>query len=177
MNRLTSLVSILVLLLASAGCDSSVSPKDDGQRPEVIYFNSFESFRDAEGWTGVYEQMFVPDPAPNGGRKSLHIGGGCVMPTAQTSLGERRAGGDYTISCWGRLDDAGQRGAVALAAYLDGQRCAESSLVMTTGEWDYYTSAEPLSCEPGAELRIEISIGGIVAASMSLDCLEVQRVD
>jgi hypothetical protein len=180
MKRFTILVPLAVLCLVSIACDSSRDlngMRDIRHEPEIVYFNSFESSQDVHGWTGIDEKMFLDDPAPNGGRKSLHIGGGCVHPTAEAVVGGEHAAGDYVISCWGRLDDVSQPGGVVLKAYLDGQPCGESTLTVRTGEWSYYASGEPLTCDEGVEFKIELGIGGIVAASMSLDCLKIERID
>jgi hypothetical protein len=180
MKRSAFLIPFAALCLTSPACDSSHNPSggDDIRRePDIVYFNSFESSEDAAGWTGIAEEMFVDDPAPNCGQKSLHIAGGCVHPTAEAVLGGEHAGGDYVISFWGRLDDVSQPGGVVLKAYRDGQPCGESALAVRTGEWSYYASSEPLSCDDGVEFKIDLGIGGIIGASMSLDCLKIERTD
>ena len=165
--------SALLCCLVVSCSDTCYEPDVSG---DIVYFNSFESAKDTTGWTGIAEEMFVSDPAPKGGKQSLHIGGGCIQPTAHVVLPVRDDDASYRLSCWGKLDDTERRGAIVLAITESGEQRSEIALVVGSDKWAFYKSAELLHCPANQRLRLEIIIGGIVPASMLVDCIKVERI-
>jgi hypothetical protein len=178
MKALGCIACAALLGYAAVSCSSSPhEPSGDHDTSRVVYTTSFESARDTTGWIGITERMFQSDPAPDCGNLSLHIGGGCIQPTAYFVLPPRPYSAKYKISCWGRLDSTTQRGTLALTADAGNGSRREAALVVDSEEWTYFTSKDLLRCPAGQELRLEIRIGGFVAASMSVDCLTVEMVE
>ena len=163
------LMVLLVLLLP--GCPEW--PFEPGQ--SVIYFDSFETPADTSGWTGLSPAMFVDDPAPGQGLRSLRIGGGCVQPTAYRNLDPVFEEGDYQLSLWGRVNDPNQSGSVILR--LADVSDQEISVTLHENRWVYYRNPNTLHVPAGSRMRIEIVIGGIVPASMNIDGLAVLKIE
>ena len=161
-------------------CYHSTSPSpQEGQEPDspiTVYFNSFESEEDASNWVGVFPAMFVSDPSPSGGNQSLHIGGGCIQPTAYIDLPAQPDSGNYTVSCYGKTG-VGQ-GSLFLIVDWDkpGQR-KETNIHIKHDNWTYYKCGESIYCPTGKTLRLEIHIGGFVFMSMFVDQIKVKKVN
>ncbi|MFB0515280.1 MAG: hypothetical protein ACETWG_01600, partial [Candidatus Neomarinimicrobiota bacterium] len=68
----------------------------------VIYSNSFEVPEDTSDWIGLSYRMFVEDPAPGQGTRSLLIGGGCDQPIAWIDIPCPAGDGSYRLSFWGK---------------------------------------------------------------------------
>ena len=58
------------------------SCEKDNDSGQPIYLNSFESQSDTAGWIG-YAFNFSNDVPAFGGKKSLSVSGGCVVPHAE----------------------------------------------------------------------------------------------
>jgi hypothetical protein len=172
MKYLTYLTCVTLLCFSFASCDKKViSPSQD-----TTYFNSFESARDTTGWLGMTEEMFVSDPAPKGGNRSLHIAGGCLQPTTYIDLPAQTHDGDYRVNCWGKLEDASRGGKIVLAIHPEGENRGEMQLIIAGEEWTFFESEKSLHCPKNQRLRLEIWIGGFAPASMFIDCIEVEKV-
>lgn len=169
-----AIATVILILTGSAfmDCESPIGPEDIG----VLYSNSFETAADTSGWSGILATMFVDDPAPGGGQKSLLIGGGCIHPTASLDLPKPSAPGFFTISCWGKVDSSFHGGSVELFVN-DGEQDHESiSLNINQRGWNHYTSSTPLRYESNQVLKCEIHVGGIVFDCMKIDLLKIIRM-
>lgn len=153
---------------------SPSEPSVEGPSSEVFYFNSFESSADTVGWEGISSQMLVNDPAPGGGDRSLHIGGDCIQPTAHIVFPPSGSDGSYRLSFWGKIHDSAQRGRLILRIDGDDEQGVEAGLTVDSDRWAFYKSKRPLYLSAGEALRLEIMVGGIVAASMSVDCIKIE---
>ena len=121
--------------------------------------------------------MFVEDPAPNGGQKSLQISGGCMQPTAWVIFSELESTRTFKLSCWGKVIEEGQIGTLTLYV-MDGEEYGSSISIQVEGdEWKQYESDNSLVCPSGKYLRLEIMIGGIIPGTMLLDCLVIEMVE
>lgn len=161
-----ALILIFILCFLHLRCDlNNGSP--------VIYSNSFETAADTTGWRGVYTSMFINDPAPLSGRKSLRIGGGCIQPAASLDISGSALRGKYKITCWAKTGRGG--GSIYLN---DGNaRHAESAVAPADTLWNYYQSEIPFSYSGTSALRIEIYAGGIIPANIYLDNLKILKVE
>jgi len=175
------LCCVMVLLSGTIfSCYHSTSPSfQEDQEPSfpiIVYFNSFESSADSANWVGVYPSQFVSDPSPGGGEKSLHIGGGCLQPTAYIDLPVQPDSGNYTISCWGKRGIG--VGSVILTicdeTYHDG---TELTLRINQDDWTYIQSEESIYCAPGKQLRLELWCGGYAPQTMFVDQIKIERVN
>ena len=144
--------------------------------PNFVYFNSFESAADTTGWHGITREMLVGDPAPGGGNRSLHIGGGCVQPTAYLDLLPHDGSGYYTISCWGKAAEPSGVGNIVLTKVKQNGEREEIELRIEGANWTFRRSRDFLYCPANCKLRIEILIGGIVGAHMFVDCIGIEKV-
>lgn len=161
-------------------CYHSTSPSfQEDQEPSfpiTVYFNSFESSADSANWKGVWPAMFVSDPSPGGGEKSLHISGGCLQPTAYIDIPVQPDSGNYTISCWGKKGIGS--GSVILTisgeTYHDG---TELRLLINQDDWTYIESEDSIYCAQYKQLRLEIFCGGWVSQSMFVDQIKIERVN
>jgi hypothetical protein len=172
MNAWTYVGCIVLASCLTSSCEKR------GTEPtgEPFYFNSFESTQDTTGWHGVAAAMFVSDPAPAGGKQSLHIGGGCIQPAAYIDLPQQTRGGYYRLRCWGKLVDISQRGSIGLVVNAETEQRREIHLVISDTAWTSYESEEPFRCPADHHMRMEILIGGFVPASMFVDCIAVERI-
>jgi len=144
--------------------------------PSLIYFNSFESAEDTTGWQGITEEMFVGDPALGGGNRSLYIGGACLQPAAYLDLPPQTEGGNYRISCWGKIVKVSQVGRITLEIAQEGGQPREIQLEVNSEGWKFYESEGSLHCPANHGLRLEIWIGGFVPAHMFVDCIKTEKV-
>jgi hypothetical protein len=150
-------------------CNNGISSDE----PNVVYSNSFETERDTCGWQGLFTAMFVNDPAPYSGYKSLHIGGGCIQPAASFEFPRNLPHGKYKMTCWAKLGHNG--GGISLTE--GNQRYQESGLGPKDSAWAYYESKVPFSFSGNSNLKIEIFVGGIIPADIFLDNLKVIRLE
>jgi hypothetical protein len=168
------------VLLCCAGVSCSESPYEPSQEEldaGIVYFNSFESAADTLGWEGITGEMFVGDPAPGGGERSLHISGDCIQPTAHIVFPPDGSDRGYILGFWGKLDDARQTGTLILAVKGDDGQREERALTVDGDQWTFYRSEKPLYTSADEALRLEIMIGGIVSASMSIDHIIIEEFD
>ena len=165
----------LIFLMMFLGSCNRKNPIDQGS--DMFYFNSFETADDTTGWHGISSLMFEEDAAPNSGKKSLRIGGGCIQPTAYRTFSKFERNGIFRLSCWAKVREHGQAGTLVLKV-MNGEESVQSmSLAIDSEEWTFFQSYDFLFCMPGSRLKLEIMIGGIVPASMNLDCLAIERVE
>ena len=161
-------------------CYYSTSPSpQEGQEPDspiTVYFNSFESATDTANWVGIFPAMFVSDPSPSGGEKSLHIGGGCIQPTAYIDLPAQPDSGNYTISCWGKKGI----GVGSVLLTISGETYPDRTeliLRINQDDWTFIKSEELIYCARDKQLRLEILCGGIVDQTMFVDQIKVEKVN
>ncbi len=176
MKRLAYVACVAWLACAGFSCGSSPNePSQEVASSDVFYFNSFESPADTVGWEGITTQMLVKEPAPGGGDQSLHVIGDCIQPTAHIVFPPSGTGGSYRLSFWGRLHDRVQRGTLILAIDGDDEQGDRTELMVDSDRWTFYKSEKALRLSANEALRLEIMVGGIVAASMSIDCIKIEE--
>jgi hypothetical protein len=143
----------------------------------VIYFNSFESAEDTHGWIGLSTKMFIDDPAPGCGRKSLHIGGGAasMQPIAIFDFPPQSREGYYTMSCWGKSMNYGS---IVLTTMSDWTGENSIELYIENPEWKLYSTEESVFCAKNQRLQIGIIVYGYFSGhSIFVDCLKVERLE
>lgn len=186
MKALTCIACLAWLVCAGISCGptahepggneaiSSGAGKDVANSKD-FYFNSFESPEDILGWEGITAEMLVEDPAPGGALRSLLVFGDCIQPTAHIVFPPSDSAGSYKLSFWGKMHDIAQRGTLVLAIDGGDEPREETRVSVEGSQWTFYRSEEPLYLSANQALRLEIMVGGIVSASMSIDCVRIEE--
>jgi hypothetical protein len=139
---------------------------------ENLYFNSFESSADTAGWWGYAQLEFRSDVPPTGGKQSLFVSGGCIVPHGAYSFINTSADGYIVLKSWGKSLIGG--GSVVLrlnSGYRWGLSCSIHDTV-----WTLYRSVDSLFCKKNDTLFIEVMSGGIKPGAMLVDLIEVSKV-
>ncbi len=158
--------SLIVLFIACT------DPTEPDLRSDV-FFNSFESQSDTVGWVRYGGMAFVADAPPNGGKQSVRVTGGCIVPHALFQFSGPPLGGTVVLQCWGKNLAIG--GGVSL--YRVGNDSKRIWISVTDTIWTFKQAEQVLQCQPGDRLAIEMMSGGIAPSSMLIDLLEVKKVD
>ena len=178
MKMPTTVTFLLFLPMMTLSCgDACQNPAGDDDPVQTLYFTSFETAADIEGWHGVGEGSLRDDPAPGGGERSALIGGGCIQPAAYILLDAQEEDAVYSLSCWGKLSDESQPGGIALATGETLEERTACGVRIETEYWRFYRSEDQIVCPAGQDMRIEIYIGGYIGASMFVDRLAVELVE
>ncbi|HDL18936.1 MAG TPA: hypothetical protein ENH29_07765 [Bacteroidetes bacterium] len=168
MNKKITLL-FLILLSFYLFCQRvSLSPEG-----KIFYFNSFETIADLAGWKGINIANFRDDVPEGGGKNSVYISGGCVVPHASWQSAGITKGGYFKLSCRGKNLMRG--GGVVLKTSSDEQHSIYISVADST--WKLYRSSQKIFCPEGEKLIIEMNAGGFVASAMLVDLLKIERVD
>ncbi|MFH0990806.1 MAG: hypothetical protein V1799_12400 [bacterium] len=167
LGALLYLWAFLTLLSCNIS-DQSASPAG-----YLIYSTSFEDSTDLKEWRGHGGYDRYAGGSPNGGKFSLYVAGGCIVPHAQIDLPPLRERSALILRCWGRRVVDG--GSVTLS--IIGPASAPSAhLVIADSVWKHY-STEKIVCPENAHPQIALMAGGIKAASMLVDNIEVLVID
>jgi len=86
---------VLITSLIVSSCEKGNNPE------ERIYFNSFESQSDTAGWRG-YAFDFADDAPKRGGKKSLSVSGGCIIPHAEYTVSPQNTDCYLILRLWGK---------------------------------------------------------------------------
>ena len=143
------------------------------QGSDILYFSSFESKNDLSPWDGVNELMLSRSAAPNGGYRSLRVGGGCLQPIATLPL-QVDADGFYRLTCWARMIENNDAGIVVRKAH-DFEPVAQ--IQISGRDWKSYASRDTFFAGAGDSLTLEIFCGGIILSEAEIDLLTIEKVD
>ena len=164
----------LIIVLCGAFCGLCCNKSSTGPSGAlVIYSNSFESKADTAGWIGVGSQSFVADAPPGGGVQSVRISGGCIIPTASTTLVLQGQANAVGIECWAKS----LAGGGFLQLYRTTDRYEGITIEMTDTVWTFYRSITHLSCSAGDTLELDLNSGGIVYGAMLVDEIKIRPAE
>jgi len=166
MLRINIILGFSVCVLLTA-CRLPLS--SDSESEDQIYFNSFESAADTLGWNGNGSFVVENSAAPGGGKRSLKVAGGCIIPHARYYLGKMDQDGYLTLKLWGRNLELG--GFVALEVH--GDRSSETGVSISDTAWKSYTLPEPVYVTQNSDVYIILNSGGIVYSAMLIDLIRV----
>ena len=156
----------LIVIPAFSSCENDQSGQGDNKQ---VYYNSFESQSDTSGWDG-YAFSFNDDTPRHGGRQSLYISGGCIIPHARIILPSQPTDCYLVLKCWGKnLTDGG-----GVTLYVDKAGYGAVSINVTGKKWTSYVSEDKLFCPANTSLVLQITSGGIVSSSILVDMIEVR---
>ena len=161
---------LIVILFTSCGVNEPFPS------PDSIYFNSFENDADTTGWKDINPTMFVDDPCPNGGKKSLRIGGGCLQPASYFVLKPAEQTGRFQLRFWAKAAEPQMSGTIQFGlGDIFNPMSKTVSVHVRDASWKYYSS-DLLNCSSGFKMFIKLFVGGIVPNEIFIDNLEVVLV-
>ena len=173
---------ILIIFSMLVGCKKEI-PTEQKQIIDggalgipIVYMNSFESAQDTVGWQGIFQYMFVNDPAPNCGSKSLKIGGGCIFPTASIDFDSTLSEHSYKISCWAKV---GENGGMIFLTTDDEKSFSPAMKIIeiTDTVWTHYETDSTFYCPANKKLRLGIFSGGYIPGHIYVDLLSIIQID
>jgi hypothetical protein len=139
---------------------------------QQIYFNSFESQSDTVGWRG-YAFNFAIDVPSQGGKKSLSISGGCILPHAQYIVSAQNTDYHLVLKFLGKNLSNG--GSVNL--YVNKAGYKEISFDVSKKDWTLYESRDTLFCPANTSLTLEVMAGGIISSAILIDMIEISKLN
>jgi hypothetical protein len=160
-------IIVLLAVVIFTGCRWPTLSGSESR--DQIYFNSFESEADTQDWYGNGSFVLDDRAAPGGGKKSVKVSGGCVVPHARYYLGKMEQDGYLTVQVWGRNLELG--GLVSLE--VQGDLSAETSVFITDTVWKSYQLPERLYVSPNSDVYLTMNSGGIVYSAMLIDLIRV----
>jgi hypothetical protein len=162
------LAIVIISLLTITACEKeSHLEKSQGDQ---IYFNSFEAQSDIDGWIGgAYN--FSNDVPIQGGKRSLSVSGGCIIPHAQYKVGAQNSDYYFILKFWGKNLSNG--GGVSLGVDRAGYR--GTGIDVTKKEWTYYESQDTVFCPANTNLTLDIIAGGIIGSAILVDMIEIRK--
>ena len=164
--KINFLSIVLISSLTVASCEKD---NDLGQQ---IYFNSFESPSDTAGWKG-YAFSISNDVPEHGGKKSLSVSGGCLIPHAQYTMPSQNTDCYLIFKLWGKNLSNG--GGVFL--YVNKVGFREIGFDISEKDWTMYESRDTLFCPANTSLTLEAMAGGISSSAILLDEIRKLNVD
>lgn len=154
---------VLLFTLAVTSCEKDYE--------QLIYFNSFESQSDTAGWKGGAFD-FANDAPENGGGRSLHISGGCIIPHAQYIFNAQDADCHLILSLWGKnLSNGGY-----VSLYVNKKGGERISIDVNEKRWAFYESPKALFWPANTTLTLDIVSGGFCGSDILIDMIEIKRV-
>jgi len=160
---------ILLGFFSFLSCEKDPNPE---YQSDSFYFNSFESASDTIGWLGISTENIVEDTPQSGGKKSLKISGGCVIPHAYYKIEPLAEDCSFVLKLWGKNLSNG--GSVSL---YNENKTGYISISVSESSWTKLVSNDTLHCTTGSSLILEFVSGGFLESSMLVDLIEITKVD
>jgi len=162
---------IFLSCLAFLSCEKNLDMEAD-YPIDSFYFNSFERSSDTVGWYGIYENSIVEEAPKLGGRYSLVVSGGCIVPHAYYQFATLTEDCNLILKCWGKnLSNGG-----SLSLYME-DHPDRVHISVSEASWTKYISEDTLHCAAGSVLVLELNSGGIISSAMLVDQIEITEVD
>jgi len=161
---------MLAFSLMLYSCKKENTPEDTSE--QQIYFNSFESQSDTVGWKG-YAFNFSNDVPSQGGKKSLSISGGCIIPHAQYTISAQNTDYYLVLKLYGKNLSNG--GGVCLSVNKEGFRSI--SISVSEKDWILYESHDTLFCPANTSLTLSASAGGFISSEILIDMVEIKKLN
>lgn len=139
---------------------------------EHIYFNSFEQSTDTIGWEGIGLGNIKEDAPESGGKYSLFVSGGCIIPHVVYKFATVQEECYVVLKCWGKNLSNG--GGINLHA-VNGS--GGLSISISDTNWTSYVSKDTLLSPADGILELNLIAGGIFGSSMLVDLIEIVKVD
>ncbi len=160
------LLPFFILHICSCEKDFTTAPSES--RRTNIYFNSFEFPSDTIGWHGYGKRIYSDAPII-GGKRSLFVSGGCIVPHAWVDFQNKSSSHNLDLRCCGK--SLLRSGFVTLRLKNDYLKSIQ--IYISDSVWTSYKSDSSLFCMPNDTLRLELKSGGLFPDSMLVDLIEV----
>lgn len=168
-----NLFYIILLLLPLINLNCKGTTESEFSFTNVIYFNLFENESDLKNWEGLTAQNLVENPSPYGGKYSVYISGGCVIPHASLTLEAPRKDILVTLEFYGKNLAIG--GCIELVVGRDFSKLLHVTVDDTT--WQKYKSGQSLKWPADSTMSIWMIAGGFVASAMLIDELKILKIN
>jgi hypothetical protein len=159
-----------LIIFATISCEKENTKENTLE--QQIYFNSFESQSDTIGWRG-YAFNFANDVPSLGGKKSLAISGGCIIPHAQYTVSAQNIDYHLVLKLWGKNLSNG--GSVYLSVNKTGYRGTDISI--SDKNWTQYESHDTIFCPANTSLTLSATAGGIISSEILIDFVEIRKLN
>jgi len=160
----------ILIIFVSISCEKENTKENTLE--QQIYFNSFESQSDTIGWIG-YAFNFANDVPSKGGKKSLSISGGCILPHAQYTISAQNTDYHLVLKFWGKNLSNG--GSVNL--YVNKAGYKEINFDVSEKVWTLYESRDTLFCPANTSLTLSASAGGFISSAILIDMVEIRKLN
>jgi len=132
----------------------------------VIYSTSFEAPRDTVGWCALGLLELVGERPPGGGRQTLSVSGGCLIPHASHTIPATRENRRLVLRALAKFVRGG-------SVELGVEGHPSIYVPVSLKEWQ---SEDTLFCPAGVAPRIRIMGGGIIQGGILVERIEVVQV-
>jgi hypothetical protein len=166
---LVALFGLLQIALLT-GCKKTDSTVTPSQTNDIVFATSFEADADTSGWIGYGGHTLSQDVPASGGKRSMLVSGGCIIPHAQKFFLNTGPARSVSLSFWGKLLEGS--GVVSLA--LRSKPSSGISLGVHDSVWTQYVSQGKLTIAEGDTLCIVMISGGYVPGAMLIDRIEIK---
>lgn len=149
--------------------------RDDakGTREQVVYSNGFESPADTVGWAGYGTMQLRDDVPPGGGKHSLFVSGGCIVPHASFRILKASRDSRFVLRFWGKKLING--GGVGLG--FSESPAGGIGVNVADSVWTYYESQDIFYCPADSSVWLTLISGGFVPGAILVDNIEVVQVN
>jgi hypothetical protein len=155
---------------------SLLSCENSDQEPfyplDSFYFNSFETNSDTTGWYGISSEHIVEDAPKVGGKYSLEVSGGCVIPHAYYQFAPLSEDCSLVLKSWGKNLSNGGSIHLRIEDYSD-----HIGISVSEPEWTEYICEDTINCPAGSTLILELFSGGIISSAMRVDQIEITELN
>jgi len=132
---------------------------------EILYYSSYESETDLEGYEG-YAGIIAEEAPAGAGESSLLIDGGCIVPHLSFQIGPYLEGKNISLSFIGKTDGSGT---INLTSNVN--TSASENIIIENTDWEDYLEKGIYNLEAGAQLKVSFLSGGIAASKTWVDQL------
>ena len=164
------------LLILSLGFLSTGCEKIFGTISDFLYSTSFEEYQSMDQWeNGEYAECKNEVPA-GGGKRSLYVSGGCVVPHMVLDLGRIESEDLFTVRFMGKVLVNG--GSVSIITVKGKSEWIDlGSVYLIDKNWKEYKLVSTVPIPLGYNLKIQMSSGDFVVGGMLIDLLEISELD
>lgn len=167
------LISICIIFLISR-CKTSNEILDGLSAQGAIYYNSFESEQDTAGIKYFSGRITSEDASPGGGKRSLYVSGGCIVPHVVFPIPAQNEDCYYKLKCWGRSVILG--GSVELSTIIPSS-LAPVIVHISDFTWQFYQTEDSLFCPANRSMILTINSGGDNPGGMLVDQIQIVKAD